>query len=331
MKWERKYIELQTNYDELQADYDELQVKYSNTETENDTLSQDFVDLLCTYSALHHLPYNTELPPYSSIYSDSGYILPITSEYSDLEDLLGGANKFSGRTAFWNDKDDDSWLSITFDINEASTAMEVHNSSHYYMYGAGVGSTKDDVLNSWGTPDDTSNGYTYMLGDDGHQTDSNQNAAFLVNFQFEGKKVSDFSIRVNPSFDSAWASSEDTAAPPDEEVIAEEDETTIPEQEENTQNTAQVPFSTQDDVSDGGPQEPIHLSAGDWIAGEDFPAGRYVITTEAYSCYFSAESTDDIFPHINALIDRGEDGYTGWIYDGDEVHCSDPVTLTPYN
>lgn len=77
--------------------------------------------------------------------------------------------------------------------------------------------------------------------------------------------------------------------------------------------------------------EPISLGAGDWIVGKDIPAGRYTVTTENDYCVFEAASDGEIVGHIYTTLSMGDGGYTGELYDGDAVHCSDPVTLTPYN
>lgn len=94
------------------------------------------------------------------------------------------------------------------------------------------------------------------------------------------------------------------------------------EDDDDAENETAGPVEVQDDGV-------IKLSAGDYIAGEDFSAGRYIITSESELCIFTAEDEDG--DGIFTVLSPDDGSYTGTLEKGYKVHCSDPVTLTPYN
>lgn len=99
----------------------------------------------------------------------------------------------------------------------------------------------------------------------------------------------------------------------------------MPEEPEETEDSVSAaPVEKHDDGS-------VTLYAGDYFVGEDFPAGRYTITTESAACSFSAEEGDGSFDGIFALLTEGDGGYTGTLENGYQVHCSGTVLLTPYD
>ena len=68
--------------------------------------------------------------------------------------------------------------------------------------------------------------------------------------------------------------------------------------------------------------EPITLTPGEYVAGTDFPAGRYLITTDERRSMISTDTA------IKTL-QRGDDGYTCTLEKGEELDCTGTITLTP--
>lgn len=69
------------------------------------------------------------------------------------------------------------------------------------------------------------------------------------------------------------------------------------------------------------PTEPIVLTPGEYTVGTHIPAGRYLITTDEDWCSIR---TDD----FDWILEAGDGGYTCTLEDGDELVCTDEITLT---
>lgn len=70
------------------------------------------------------------------------------------------------------------------------------------------------------------------------------------------------------------------------------------------------------------PAGPIELTPGEYTVGEHIPEGRYLITTDGMTCHVE---TDDFM----ALLSESGDGYTCNLEDGEELRCTNSITLTP--
>lgn len=77
-----------------------------------------------------------------------------------------------------------------------------------------------------------------------------------------------------------------------------------------------------DEAPESAPSEPITLTTGEYTAGTDFPAGRYVLTTEEEECQFSK-------PGQTWTLRKGDDGYTCTFEASDQLKCGGTITLTP--
>lgn len=91
---------------------------------------------------------------------------------------------------------------------------------------------------------------------------------------------------------------------------------------DTTGTAAGTAQETESEAPEPTPAEPISLTAGEYTVGTHIPAGRYRIETEDTWC---TVSTDDFFQ----TLDQGDGGYTCDLEEGDELTCSQPVTLTP--
>lgn len=77
--------------------------------------------------------------------------------------------------------------------------------------------------------------------------------------------------------------------------------------------------------------EPVSIFAGDWVGGEDVPAGRYVITGTGSGNFVIWRGTS---LHVNQILGEGRMGVTSVttdIKDGDSIEISrlNEVTFTP--
>lgn len=275
--------------EDWEGKYNDLLADHEELQTKYDSLEESYKALESDYKSLNRA-LTADSP--IAIYTKDGDAITLGISEVEAVAILGEYDEVDGDGRIWNTSliSAASYLGIEFD-NDQACFIAVSESKSFYVYG-GV-STGDDiskVLSLWGEPN--------------YQEDD----WYLYRFDLNGVYLSgtpDGTDYITVGF--AAADSEITLIVM-ERTFAGEDQT------------------------DAGPSDskpsPIHLNAGDWVVGDDFPSGRYTITTEEDYCLFSSDSNtgSDIYKYLSA----GDGGYTSQLHDGDLIHCSNPITLTPY-
>lgn len=289
--WEGKYNELLAEHETLEADYEQLQSDYKALEKEAE--------------ALERLSISTSPV---TIYTEDGDAIRLGMTQADMTAVLGEPKQDDGVDVIWYDNlFDDSLLSANFE-NSKAYFIGVGYDDDYYMYGdIHIGDSVDKLHEAWGQPYEQEDGWqAYLFTPVGVPLDALPEGEYIiVGFSDEGGQITSFAMELT---------SGETAETTVIETESSKDTETAVTETESSEDAGQI----------------IQVNAGEWVVGEDIPAGRYTITTEDSYCIFEAQAENESFSHIYTALERGDGGYTGTLNDGDNVYCSDPVTLTPY-